>query len=139
MTTVWELQMVILGLSEAEYAELRGWLLDEDWERWEREFDEDVRAGKPDALASEALEAKAKGELRAQILRDYAMTDTDYNLFLRPQLLHGLADFRTEALGDIGRLKDVRVLVPYKRFQHRGCCGSFKRLALLGGKLGLVS
>ena len=64
MTTVSELQKVILGLSEAEYAELRSWLLDEDWERWDREFDEDVNAGKLDALASEALEAKVKGELK---------------------------------------------------------------------------
>ena len=64
MTTVSELQKVILGLSEAEYAELRSWLLDEDWERWDREFDEDVKAGKLDALASEALEAKVKGELK---------------------------------------------------------------------------
>ena len=64
MTTVTELQKAILGLSESEYAELRQWLLDEDWERWEREFDEDVKAGKLDALAAEALEAKARGELK---------------------------------------------------------------------------
>ena len=64
MTNVTELQQAILGLSEAEYAELRRWLLDEDWERWEREFDEDVRAGKLNALAAEALEAKAGGELK---------------------------------------------------------------------------
>ena len=64
MTTVSELQKVIRGLSEAEYAELRTWLLDEDWERWDREFDEDVKAGKLDALAAEALEARAKGELK---------------------------------------------------------------------------
>ena len=64
MTTVSELQKVILSLSEAEYAELRGWLLDEDWERWEREFDQDVRAGKLDTLADEALQAKARGELK---------------------------------------------------------------------------
>ena len=64
MTTVSELQKVIRGLSEAEYAELRGWLLDEDWERWDREFDEDVKAGKLEALAAEALEAKANGELK---------------------------------------------------------------------------
>ena len=63
MTTIAELQEAILGLSEAEYAELRRWLLDQDWERWEREFDEDVRAGKLDALAAEALEAKANSEL----------------------------------------------------------------------------
>ena len=65
MATVSELQKAILGLSEAEYTELRRWLLDEDWERWEREFEEDVLAGKLDALAAEALEAKTKGELEA--------------------------------------------------------------------------
>ncbi len=64
MTTVSELQDAILGLSETDYSELRRWLLDRDWERWEREFDEDVKAGKLDALASEALEAKARGELK---------------------------------------------------------------------------
>lgn len=64
MTTVSELQRAILDLSEADYSELRRWLLDKDWERWEREFDEDVRAGKLDTLASQALEAKARGDLK---------------------------------------------------------------------------
>ena len=56
MMTVLEIQKAIQGLSEAEYAELRRWLLDQDWERWEQEFDEDVKAGKLDALVPEALE-----------------------------------------------------------------------------------
>ena len=60
MTTVSELQEAILGLSEDDYSELRRWLLDQDWERWEQEFDEDVRAGKLDALASEALGPHAR-------------------------------------------------------------------------------
>ena len=64
MTTVSELQGAILSLSEAEYTELRRWLLDQDWERWEREFEEDVRAGRLDFPAAEALEAKVKGELK---------------------------------------------------------------------------
>ena len=34
---------------------------DRDWERWEREFDEDVRVGKLESLADDALDAKAKG------------------------------------------------------------------------------
>ena len=63
MATVSEIQKAILGLSEAEYAELRDWLLDEDWERWERKFEEDVKAGRLDFLKAEALEAKARGEL----------------------------------------------------------------------------
>ena len=64
MRTVSEIQKAVLGLSGAEFAELRGWLLDEDWERWEREFEEDVKAGKLDFMAAEALEAKAKGEVK---------------------------------------------------------------------------
>lgn len=64
MSTVSELQEAILGLSEADYSRLRRWLLDQDWELWEREFNEDVKTGKFDALASEALEAKARGDLK---------------------------------------------------------------------------
>ena len=65
MTGVTELQKAILDLSETEYTELRRWLRDQDWERWEREFDEDVRTGRLDALAADALRAKAKGDVRA--------------------------------------------------------------------------
>ena len=36
--------------------------VDEDWEPWEREFKEDIRASSLDALAAEALEAKAEAE-----------------------------------------------------------------------------
>ena len=64
MPTVGELKDAILGLSESEYTELRRWLLDHDWERWDREFEEDVLAGKLDFLKTEALEAKTNGELR---------------------------------------------------------------------------
>ena len=65
MMTVAELQKAILSLPDDEYAQLVRWLRDRDWERWELEFDEDVKAGKLDSLAAEALEAKTKGELRA--------------------------------------------------------------------------
>ena len=65
MTGVTELQKAILDLSETEYTELRRWLRDQDWERWELEFDEDVRAGRLDVLAADALRAKAKGDVRS--------------------------------------------------------------------------
>jgi len=64
MTTVTEIQQAIMSLPDAEYAQLIRWLHDQDWERWEREFDEDVKAGRLDALAAEALEAKVRGELK---------------------------------------------------------------------------
>ena len=59
--TVGEIKQDILALSKDEYADLRRWIFDADWER---EFDADVRAGKLDALAADALEAKAGGELK---------------------------------------------------------------------------
>ena len=64
MRTVAEIKEAILALSDAEFAELRRWLLDEDWDRWDRQIEEDVKVGRLDGLAAEALEAKARGELR---------------------------------------------------------------------------
>ena len=64
MTTVTEIQQAIMNLSKAEYAELRGWLLEEDWERWDREFEEDVGAGKLDFLKAEVEQAKREGTLK---------------------------------------------------------------------------
>lgn len=63
MTTVTDLQKAILALSESEYAELRNWFLDEDWDRWDKEFEEDVKAGRLDLLAASALKAKEEGTL----------------------------------------------------------------------------
>ncbi len=63
MATVAEIQRAIEELPEAEYAQLVQWLRERDWDKWEQEFEEDVRAGKLDALAANALEAKARGEL----------------------------------------------------------------------------
>ena len=64
MRTVAEIKQDILALTEAEYVDLCRWVLDQDWERWERQFDADVRAGRLDGLAAEALEAKTRGELK---------------------------------------------------------------------------
>lgn len=63
MTNVIEIQQAILELNENDYAELRRWFIEQDWEKWDEEFDEDVKAGRLDALAAEALEAKANDEL----------------------------------------------------------------------------
>ncbi len=64
MATVKELQQAILKLPEEDYAELLRWLLELDWEKWDRELEEDVQAGRLDALSAEALEARAKGILK---------------------------------------------------------------------------
>ena len=64
MMTVAELQKAILSLPDDEYAQLVRWLRDRDWERWELEFDEDVKAGRLDFFVNEVKEAEAKGELQ---------------------------------------------------------------------------
>jgi hypothetical protein len=42
-------------------AQLREWFAAFDAEAWDRKFEADVRAGKLDALAAEALKAHASG------------------------------------------------------------------------------
>ena len=64
MVTVKELQQAILKLPEEDYAELLRWLLELDWEKWDRKLEEDVRAGRLDSLSADALEAKARGILK---------------------------------------------------------------------------
>ena len=53
-----ELEMAIASLSDEEYREFRRWFLERDWERWDRQIDEDSKAGKLEFLVEEALEAK---------------------------------------------------------------------------------
>ena len=64
MTTVDEIQQAIMNLSKADYARLRSRLFEYDWQEWDREFEEDVKAGRLDFLAAEALEAKRQGTLK---------------------------------------------------------------------------
>ena len=65
MPTVAEIQQAIIEPSQVRLRSAEELALREyDWEEWDREIEEDVRAGKLDALAAEAWEAKAKGELR---------------------------------------------------------------------------
>ena len=64
MRTVAEIKQDILELPKSEYAKLRDWLLEEDWERWDRQIEEDSKAGRLDFLKAEAEEAKRKGQLQ---------------------------------------------------------------------------
>ena len=60
--TVVELKQDILALPDADYPDLCRWIMNHDWEHWEREFDEDVRADGLYGLATQSI--KARGELR---------------------------------------------------------------------------
>jgi hypothetical protein len=57
-----ELKEQVRALSEDELAELRDWLLDEDWKAWDAQLERDDQAGRLDALAEAALRAHADGK-----------------------------------------------------------------------------
>jgi hypothetical protein len=63
MQTVEELEIAVDSLTQEEYSRFRRWFLDRDWEKWDREIEEDVKAGRLDFLVQEALEAKNRKEL----------------------------------------------------------------------------
>lgn len=64
MTKLEELESAIDSLPAEEYGELRRWLLERDWEKWDRQIEDDAASGKLDFLLQEAREAKARGTLK---------------------------------------------------------------------------
>jgi hypothetical protein len=64
MLKVEEIQSAIESLSEDEYARLRRWFSERDWEKWDRQIEEDSESGKLEFLIKEAFDEKAKGRLK---------------------------------------------------------------------------
>jgi hypothetical protein len=50
-------------LSSEEFVEIFRWLAKKEWDRWDKEIEDDSQAGKLDFLVSEARAQKAKGNL----------------------------------------------------------------------------
>lgn len=64
MEKVEDIQIAIESLPEDEYARLRNWFSEKDWEKWDRQIEVDSESGKLDFLVKEAVEEKAEGKLR---------------------------------------------------------------------------
>jgi hypothetical protein len=64
MSRMEEIQSAIVSLSKEEYAHLRQWFAQRDWEQWDREVEEDAASGKLDFLTEEAATERAEGRLR---------------------------------------------------------------------------
>jgi hypothetical protein len=64
MSRVEEIQSAIVSLSQEEYAHLRQWFAQRDWEQWDREIEEDAASGKLDFLVDEAVAERAEGRLQ---------------------------------------------------------------------------
>lgn len=62
MGKVEKIEQQIQDLSPEEMTELREWFAAFDADEWDRQFEADVRAGKLDALAEQALKAHAAGK-----------------------------------------------------------------------------
>ncbi|HLG29774.1 MAG TPA: hypothetical protein VI387_06140 [Candidatus Brocadiales bacterium] len=64
MSKVDEIKEAIKALPEEEYVRLRQWFSEKDWQKWDRQIEEDSEAGKLDFLIREALDEKAKHKLK---------------------------------------------------------------------------
>ena len=55
MSTIKEIETAVSKLSTDELATFRGWFAEFDAEAWDKQFEQDVKAGRLDALADEAV------------------------------------------------------------------------------------
>ena len=61
MSTVQEIAQAVSQLPPEDLAAFRAWFAEFDADAWDRQFEEDVAAGRLDALAEEALEDLREG------------------------------------------------------------------------------
>ena len=64
MSTIQEIERAVRELSSEELSEFRQWFLEFDAAARDREFEEDVAAGRLDALADEAIAEFRAGRTR---------------------------------------------------------------------------
>lgn len=64
MSTVHEIEEAIGRLTREELTSFRDWFADFDAAEWDRQFEEDVRAGRLDQLADEAIRDARSGQTR---------------------------------------------------------------------------
>jgi hypothetical protein len=64
MRKIEHIERQIEELSQAEFAELRDWLLERDWNAWDAQIEADSRNGKLDKLVTEAKADFAAGRVR---------------------------------------------------------------------------
>jgi hypothetical protein len=64
MLTLEGLEMAVNNLTQEEFSRFRRWFLDRDWQKWDREIEEDAEAGRLDFLVDEAAKARNGRKLR---------------------------------------------------------------------------
>jgi hypothetical protein len=64
MATVQKIEKEVSNLSREELAEFRVWFEEFDAAIWDKQFEEDVRSGKLDEFAEEAIKDFKKGKFK---------------------------------------------------------------------------
>ncbi len=64
MSTLEQIEAAILTLAPNEFQQLRKWLSDLDYERWDQQLEQNVADGKLEALAEEAIAEFKAGRCR---------------------------------------------------------------------------
>jgi hypothetical protein len=64
MSTIQEIETAVRNLSSEELSAFRTWFVEFDAAAWDRQFEQDVAAGRLDSLADEALNDLHEGRCR---------------------------------------------------------------------------
>ena len=65
MPKVEDIKQEIEKLSEEEYRQIRNWLLEKDWTKWDEEIERDSAEGNLDFLIEQARKAKREEKLKS--------------------------------------------------------------------------
>lgn len=64
MRKIEHIEQQIRELTASEFAELRDWVLEQDWKAWDAQIEADARSGKLDKLVAEAKADFERGRAR---------------------------------------------------------------------------
>jgi len=64
MSSLEQIEAAILSLPSSEFERLRLWFFDLDYERWDKQLEQDIAEGKLEALAQEAIAEFEAGHCR---------------------------------------------------------------------------
>jgi hypothetical protein len=64
MSEIEQIERQIQSLDDQAFAQLREWFIEYDHARWDRQIEDDAKAGKLDSLADEAVAEHRAGKTR---------------------------------------------------------------------------
>ncbi len=64
MVEIERIQKEIRSLSSKDFYKLRNWIIEKDWDYWDRKIENDTLKGKLDFLVEEALKEKYNNKLK---------------------------------------------------------------------------